>query len=181
MFSNIHPIVPEMSMRAYVILILTLVVLTTMTAASQEKVEAVPSYVPVTKFDFSRDAAKDISAAAAEAKRTGRHVLVDVGGDWCIWCRRLDAFFDEQKDVADFLRKNYVAVKVNYSKENKNEAVLSRYPKVAGYPHLFVLDEDGKLLHSQDTGALESGKGHDREKVLAFLRLWAPEAGAPAR
>jgi thiol:disulfide interchange protein len=181
MFSDIHSFIPEMSVRAHALLILMVVVLAAATATSQEKAEAVPSYVPVTKFDFSRDAAQDIAAAAAEAKTTGRHVLVDVGGDWCIWCRRLDAFFDEQKDVADFLRKNYVAVKVNYSKENKNEAALSRYPKVAGYPHLFVLDGDGKLLHSQDTGALESGKGHDREKVLAFLKQWAPEARAPAR
>ncbi len=161
--------------------LVTMMILTTVTAASQEKAAAMPSYVQVTRFDPSRDAATDIAAAAAEAKRTGRHVLVDVGGDWCIWCKRLDAFFDEQKDAADFLRKNYVPVKVNYSKENKNEAVLSRYPKVAGYPHLYVLDDDGKLLHSQDTGALESGKGHDLEKVLAFLKHWAPQGGTPDR
>jgi thiol:disulfide interchange protein len=159
----------------------TTMILATVTAASQEKAAVMPSYVPVTRFDSSRDAATDIAAAAAEAKKTARHVLVDVGGEWCIWCKRLDAFFDEQKDVADFLRKNYVPVKVNFSKENKNEAVLSRYPKVAGYPHLFVLDGDGKLLHSQDTGVLESGKGHDREKVLAFLKRWAPQGGSPAR
>jgi thiol:disulfide interchange protein len=181
MFSDIHSFIREISMRAHTPLILTIAFLAAVTAASQENAEVLPSYEPVTKFDSSRDAAKDIAAAAGEAKRTGRHVLVDVGGDWCIWCKRLDAFFDEQKDVAEFLRKNYVAVKVNYSKESKNEAVLSRYPKVAGYPHLFVLDGDGKLLHSQDTGVLESGKGHDREKVLAFLKQWAPQGGPPAR
>jgi len=168
-------------MREYAFVLLTMVVLATTTAASQEVARAATGYTPATTFDSSRDAAKDIAAAAEEAKRTGRRVLIDVGGDWCIWCKRLDAFFEEQKDVTAFLQKNYVPVKVHYSKENKNEAVLSRYPKVAGYPHLFVLDGDGKLLHSQDTGALESGKGHDREKVLAFLRQWAPEGGTPAR
>jgi thiol:disulfide interchange protein len=139
--------------------------------AGQEKAGAV--FAPVTAFDPARDGAADIDAAIAEAQRTGKRVLVDVGGEWCIWCRRLDAFFEENKDIAAYMHRNFVTVKVNYSKENKNEAVLSRYPRVAGYPHLFVLDATGVLLHSQDTGKLEKGKGHDREKVLAFLRAWA--------
>ena len=73
--------------------------------------------------------------------------------------------------------KNYVVVKVNYSKENKNEAVLSRYPRIPGYPHLFVLNSNGKLLHSQDTGQLESGNHHDRDKVMAFLKQWGAASG----
>ncbi|NTV74345.1 MAG: thioredoxin, partial [Holophaga sp.] len=40
--------------------------------------------------------------------------------------------------------------------------------------HLFVLDADGKVLHSQDTGVLEEGKGYSREKVTAFLTAWKP-------
>jgi thioredoxin-related protein len=126
------------------------------------------------KFDPKRDAAKDIEAALVEAKKSGRNVLLDVGGEWCIWCRRLDSLFASHADLRDYLESKYVEVKVNYSKENENKEVLSRYPPVAGYPHLFVLDAQGKLLHSQNTGDLESGKGHDPAKVKAFLKQWAP-------
>jgi hypothetical protein len=63
----------------------------------------------------------------------------------------------------------YVWVKVNWSRENKNEALLSRWPAIKGYPHLFVLDADGKLIHSQDTEALEAGKDYDKAKFVAFL------------
>ena len=132
------------------------------------------AYVPVTKFDPARDAGKDIREAVAEAKRTGRRVILDVGGDWCIWCRRLDSLYEEHKDLDAFLHRNYVVVKVNWSKENKNEKVLSNFPKIPGYPHLFVLDASGTLIHSQDTGLLESGNHHDPGKVLAFLKEWAP-------
>ncbi len=125
------------------------------------------------KFDPTRDAAADIATAVAEAARTHRRVLLDVGGEWCIWCRRLDSLYESHKDLSDYLGEHYVLVKVNYSKENKNEKVLSKYPKIPGYPHYFVLGSDGTLLHSQDTGALESGKGHDPAKVLAFLKEWA--------
>jgi hypothetical protein len=66
---------------------------------------------------------------------------------------------------------------VNFSKENKNSEVLSRFPQVSGFPHIFILDENGKLLHSQDTSELElpegsSVKGHDKAKVFAFLKKW---------
>jgi len=134
------------------------------------------SYIPVTKFDPTRDAAKDIADALTEARTTGRNVILDVGGEWCIWCKRLDEFFAQNDSVKEFMEKYYVVVKVNWSKENKNEAVLSRYPKIPGYPHLFVLDASGNLLHSQNTGDLESGDQHDRDKVMAFLQQWVPGA-----
>ncbi len=126
------------------------------------------------KFDPTRDAAKDIADAVVLASRDSRRILLDVGGEWCIWCHKLDKFFNDNKDAAEFLHANFIVVKINYSKENKNEKVLSAYPPVKGYPHLFVLDSSGKLLHSQDTGKLESGDHHDHDKVLSFLKAWAP-------
>ena len=47
-----------------------------------------------------------------------------------------------------------------------------------GYPHLFVLDAGGALLHSQDTGVLEAGRGYDKAKFVAFLKRWMT-AGRP--
>lgn len=46
---------------------------------------------------------------------------------------------------------------------------------IRGYPHLFVLDADGKLLHSQNTADLEEGRGYNEGVVLAFLAKWAPK------
>jgi thiol:disulfide interchange protein len=149
-----------------------LILVVAMTGLCRTDTTARPA--PAEKFDPARDAAKDIQNAIQEASSTGRRILLDVGGEWCIWCRKLDTFFVKHKDVAEFMHKNYVVVKVNFSKENENQKVLSQYPEIKGYPHIFVLEKDGKLLHSQDTGKLESGKHHDRAKVLAFLKKWAP-------
>jgi thioredoxin-related protein len=143
------------------------------TAMAQKTGKPASVYVAVDRFDSTRDAARDIREAIVEAKGSGRRILLDVGGGWCIWCHRLDAYFGEQKDLADYMHKHFVVVKVFYSREYKNEAVLSQYPKIPGYPHLFVLENDGTLLFSQDTGKLELGKGYDRAKVQVFLRQWA--------
>ncbi len=125
------------------------------------------------KFDPARDAGSDVANAVALAKAQGKRVIVDVGGEWCSWCHILDGFIASNDDVKSLVGSRFVWVKVNYSKENKNEAFLSRWPPVAGYPHLFVLDAEGKLLHSQDTGELEAGKSYDKAKFVDFVSRWA--------
>jgi thiol:disulfide interchange protein len=126
------------------------------------------------KFDPKRDAANDVATAVQLAKAQGKRVLVDVGGEWCSWCHIMDRLFAADEELRALRDVHYVWVKVNWSRENPNEAVLSRWPKISGYPHLFVLDAKGTLLHSQDTSLLEEGKGYDKAKFVAFLRKWAP-------
>ena len=155
--------------------IVVLLCLAFVVAAAQDKEEKKQESSGREKFDPTRDSEKDLHAAIALASKSNQNILLDVGGEWCSWCHKLDKFFEDNKDVAEFLHKNYVVVKVNYSKENKNETFLSKYPVVKGYPHLFVLDGKGKFLHSQDTGLLESGDHHDHDKVFEFLKKWAPK------
>ena len=129
------------------------------------------------EFDPKRDAAQDIRSAMVQAQKEHKHILLDVGGQWCIWCCMLDTLYMKNPDLSDYLYRHYIVVKVNVSKENKNTEVLSHYPEVAGYPHLFVLDKNG-TFESQDTSELElpggsAVRGHDKAKVFAFLRKWA--------
>lgn len=131
-------------------------------------------YQPVVDYDPGRDAAADIQQALAEAQRTNRNVLLEVGGDWCIWCHIMDKFFETHSDLLSLRESNYVWVKVNFSRENKNEQVLSQYPKIPGYPHLFVLGAQGQLLHSQSTAELEAGKSYNKKKFTKFLEKWVP-------
>lgn len=125
------------------------------------------------KFDPLRDPFKDLQETVEAAKKQNKRIILDVGGEWCIWCHRLDAFIEQNKNIKDFLHDNYFVVKVNYSEENRNEKFLEQYPKSEGYPHLFVLEKNGKFLHSQNTGLLEKEKSYDNEKIMTFLKKWA--------
>jgi thiol:disulfide interchange protein len=141
---------------------------------------AIAADLPTT-FDPSRDAAADVAQAVALARSQGKRVIVDVGGEWCTWCHIMDRFIAANTDVRSLIDAHYVWVKVNFSKQNPNEAVLSRWPRVAGYPHLFVLDGSGRLVHSQNTSALESGKGYDKSRFLAFINRWKAKGAATSR
>lgn len=133
-----------------------------------------PKYVPVTVYDPKRDAARDIADAVKEAQRTNKYVLIEVGGEWCGWCHRLDKFFLDNPDLLQLREKNFVTVKVNFSEENENKAVLSHYPPIGGYPHIFFLNSDGKLILSQDTGVFEAGTTYNLDRLTTVLTNWGP-------
>ncbi|RAJ04283.1 thioredoxin-like protein [Chitinophaga skermanii] len=165
-------------MKKYLVL-LACAILTSLTAVkAQEVIKPIDSiYTP------TADAAADLKAAYKKAAAEKKHVLVQVGGNWCIWCKRLYKYVNDHQELKDAMHKNYVVYHLNYSKENKNLPILAElgFPQRFGFPALVVLDAKGKVLHIQDSGLLESGNGewYDEKKVAGFLRNWTPAAINP--
>lgn len=127
------------------------------------------------------DAAADLKTAVAQAEKEGKHVFVQIGGNWCVWCLRFNELVTKNDTLSREVNTNFVVVHVNYSKENKNEQVLASlgYPQRFGFPVFVILDGKGNRLHTQNSAYLESGKGHSSQKVLEFLNHWAPKALDP--
>lgn len=124
------------------------------------------------------DVQKDVMAAVAKAKKENKHVLLQIGGNWCIWCYRFNDFITTDSTLRRLLDENYVLYHLNYSKENKNLDYLKKldYPQRFGFPALVVLDAWGNRIHTQDSGLLEKDKSYDFNKVKTFLINWAPSA-----
>lgn len=127
------------------------------------------------------DARMEIREAVKRAARTHKNVLLQIGGNWCIWCIRFNDLVTKDADLNKYLNDNYEVVHVNYSKENTNAAVLASlgYPQRFGFPVFIVLDDKGNRLHTQNSGYLEEGKGHSKAKVMEFLKEWSPATYAP--
>lgn len=126
-------------------------------------------------YDEAADAKADVAVAVAKAKKEGKRVLVTLGANWCGWCRVLDRTFTKDEKVAAALAKSYVPVKVDVGKMTKNLDLAASWgadPK-KGVPLLVVVDGQGKVVTVKDTGSLEAGKGHDPEKIVAFLTEFA--------
>jgi Thioredoxin-like len=126
-------------------------------------------------YDPKRDPVKDLTAAQAQAAAMHKRILMEVGGDWCSWCKILDKFFAEHADLREQRDAQFVLLKVNWSGSNENAEFLSHYPAIPGYPWIFVLDGDGKLLKSVDTNTLEAGNaGYSEKAIKEFLAAWKP-------
>lgn len=138
--------------------------------AAEKKVQPVAERE---KFDPTRNPATDLQAAIAKAQKGNKRIILDVGGEWCSWCRLMDNYLIKNAELGKLRDDNFVWLKINMSEENENKEFLSAYPLATGYPHLYVLESDGKFLHSQDTSELEQDKSYNLQKFTDFLKKWS--------
>ena len=129
---------------------------------------------------------EQIDQAIVKAKAEGKHVVCQVGGNWCIWCLRFADFITKDTSISQFIDENFVYIHVNYNpkksegeaKAQQAEALMKRLNNCGrfGFPVFVVLDHEGNVIHIQDSSFLEEGEGYDKEKVMRFFKNWTPDA-----
>ncbi len=142
-------------------------------------------------YDETINPSTQITEAVAKASANGKFVVAQLGGNWCKWCIRFAKFVDADPEIKRIVDDNYEFIHVNYNPRNTEtdvdqsatEAALKKLgnPVRFGYPVLVVLDGEGNVIHTQDSGFLESGEGYDKEKVKRFFESWTPEAVKAAK
>lgn len=142
------------------------------------------TFYSVDHYDASRNPATDLSDTIRRATKGRKRILIQVGGDWCSPCRLLSALMETNGVIRDTVTNSFVVMKVAVTDEQGNEAFLSQYPQIDAYPHILVLDSDGRFLHSQGTfqwddepgpDELDARKGYNQEAFRQFLVAWQPE------
>lgn len=129
-----------------------------------------PAYSKV--YDDQRNPFDDANAALALAKKTDRNVLIEIGGNWCTWCHKMDAFLLKNPNVYQALHSKYVLLKISVSDTNENDDFMKALPPVLGYPHMYVSTASGKMLLSKDTAELQDSEGYSTDYWLDFLQQW---------
>lgn len=129
-----------------------------------------PEYSKV--YDDQRNPFDDANSALALAKKTNRNVLIEIGGNWCTWCHKMDAFLLQNPNVYQALHSKYVLLKISVSDTNENDDFMKALPPVLGYPHMYVSTASGKMLLSKDTAELQDSEGYSTEYWLEFLQQW---------
>lgn len=121
-------------------------------------------------YDPNRNAMQDGRDAIKLAKSSDRRILIEVGGDWCKWCHVLDRFLNNNAEIKKQLHQTFVLLKVNVSDENDNREFLKVFPRVLGYPHIFVTESNGKLLLSKDISQFFVNGDYSVERFKAFFK-----------
>lgn len=127
-------------------------------------------------YNETADGSKQIADALEIATKEHKHILLQFGANWCSWCHKLHQLFETNTTIAEILRNDYVVVMIDVNKgHNSDTDTKYGHPTRFGLPAIMVLDADGKQLITQDTGKLEEGDHHSPDKVVAFLKAWAPK------
>ena len=130
-------------------------------------------------YNATENAEAKIAEMVKKAKAENKNIILQAGGNWCIWCLRFNNFVQTTPELKEVVDENYLYYHLNYSPENKNEKVFAKYDNPGakfGYPVFVVLDQDGKMIHTQDSAVLEEGKGYSKEKVKDFFEKWVPKS-----
>ena len=130
-------------------------------------------------YNDKENAEAKINELVKQAQAENKNIILQAGGNWCIWCLRFNQFVQTTPELKKVVDENYLYYHLNYSPENKNEKVFAKYGNPGekfGYPVFVVLDKNGKMIHTQDSAVLEEGKGYSIEKVKAFFTEWAPKS-----
>ena len=129
---------------------------------------------------------EQIDQALVKAKVEGKFVICQVGGNWCPWCLRFADFITNDTTISKVVDENYEYIHVNYNprksgserQQQQAKSLMKRLDNCSrfGFPVFVVLDEEGKVIHIQDSSFLEEGQGYNQEKVLRFFKNWTPKA-----
>lgn len=132
------------------------------------------------------DPMAQIDQALVKAKAEGKFVVCQVGGNWCPWCLKFADFIEKDTAISRLIDENFVYIHVNYDprksqgeeKLAQGRALMKRLHNAGrfGYPVFVVLDEQGQVLHLQDSGLLEEGESYNQQKVMSFFKNWTPKA-----
>ena len=115
---------------------------------------------------------EQIDQALVKARSEGKFVICQVGGNWCPWCLRFADFITNDTTISNVIDENFVYIHVNYNprkSEGEEKVQLAKTmlerlnnPARFGFPVFVVLDEEGRVIHIQDSSFLEEGQGYNQ-------------------
>ena len=106
-------------------------------------------------ISFAKDLQwKNFNDGIAEAKKSNKKVLIDVYTDWCTWCKKMDAVTYADKNVKEYLEKNFVLIKLNaegagvitYEGQKISPAAFAQQMGVDGYPATLFMKGNGEPI-----------------------------------
>ncbi len=132
-------------------------------------------------YDVEANPFAQFEKARHEAKTEGKHVMLQIGGNWCKWCVKFHDFYTNDKELDSIMQANYIIINIAYEqKKNQDFFASLGYPQRFGFPVFVVTDADGNRLHTQNSWYLEDGvSSYDREKLKAFIIDWTVQAINP--
>jgi thioredoxin-related protein len=133
-----------------------------------------PCFADGSRYNPAANPFADLQQAKTAAGKSGKHILLIAGGNWCNWCQALDQYLQDNADVSEELHTNFEVLKIYVGEENMNAKFFDTLPKFAGVPHFWILTAEGKVLESVASAIFEDKyERYNKPALLQFIRQYA--------
>jgi len=121
---------------------------------------------PVLKINFIEN---NLESAKLIAKKEGKLIMVDFWADWCSPCKWMDEETFSKPEVASYLNKNYISVRVDI--DNFDGLEYKNKYDIRFLPTILVIDANGKVVKKYEESMAPSKllrvlKDLDENKIL---------------
>jgi len=127
-------------------------------------------------YEESANADRAVAAAMARAKKGGKLLLIDLGGNWCLDCRLLAGTM-QTEPLRTWLGRHFEMVMVDVGRFDKNLQVPRRFGmtgKLEGVPAILVVNpKTGKLVNAGHVTALADARSMSPQALADWLAGWA--------
>ncbi len=87
----------------------------------------------------------DVPHASLLAKQQRKFILADFYTDWCHWCKVMDKRTFQDPEVAAYLARNFVCMRVD-AQDGKDGEELAQRHQITGFPTIMVFRYNGQPL-----------------------------------
>lgn len=126
-------------------------------------------------YDDKADADAAVAKARARAKRSGKLVLIDLGGNWCLDCRILAGVMETQPLTA-WIAKHFEVVSVDIGRFDRNQQIQQSFGikgRLEGVPALLIVNpRTGKLINAGHVTALADARTLTPQALADWLAGW---------
>ncbi len=146
-------------------------------AAPRLSISALSALPVVERAPFAKDANADaaVDAAFARAKKSGKRVLIDLGGNWCGDCIVL-ANLMRLKQMQPFLAAHFEIVYVDVGRFDRNLQIPARFGitwRLEGVPAVIIAEPDGRFVNPGRITALADARHMSPQAIADWLAQWA--------
>ena len=124
----------------------------------------------------SANADASVRTAFARARKSGKRVLIDLGGNWCGDCIVL-ANIMQLPELKPFLAAHFEMVSVDVGRFDKNLQIPAQFgitKRLEGVPAILIVEPDGKtLVDAGHVSALADARHMTPQGLADWLAQWA--------